>query len=250
MTFNDVNLAAKATAIEPRTGQSPWADYEYGRGYAVLTLPFDSGHLLGLRVFPENDFAPYVSVWHRSPSGDWAIYVDGPSLETACPRYWEPATQAVAFASIDVRWTGANDLRVEMDTPTLEWTFSMHAPPLLRLLNTVNAHLPLWTWKFALFLRLREWIARSYLNYGDIELSFTTASGHDTVLLARENYLIHSATARIDGDDLGSLVHLDENPTMGDVPLPTAPSFVLGEAYARIVDQTEYQQTKERVRER
>jgi hypothetical protein len=246
----DVNLAAKAQSLEPRTGQSPWDDYEYGRGYAVLTLPFDSGHLLGLRVFPENNFAPYVSVWHRSPDGDWEIYVDGPFLETACPRYWEPATQTVDFASIDVRWTGANDLRVEMDEPKLEWTLTMGAPPLLRVLNTVNSRLPLWTWKLPVLLRLREWIARHYLDYGDIALSFTTASGHDAVLLARENYVVHSSTARLDGDDLGELVHLDENPTVGEVPLPTAPSFVFGQAHARIVDQTEFQQTMEMVRER
>jgi hypothetical protein len=245
-----MNLAEKAQSIEPRTGHSPWDNYEYGRGYAVLALPFDSGHLLGLRVFPENDFAPYVSVWHRPPDEDWEIYVDGPFLETACPRYWEPATRKVGFASIDVRWTGANDLRVEMDKPELEWTLSMRAPPLLRLLNTVNARLPLWTWKIRLFLRLREWVARYYLNYGDIALSFTTASGQDAVLLASENYFIHSSVARLDGDDLGEPVHLDENPTVGEVLLPTAPSFVIGQAHAMIVDQTEYQRTKRRARER
>lgn len=57
-----VNLAARARAIAPRAERSPWDGYEYARGYGVLNLPFDSGHLLGLRVFPENDFAPYVSV--------------------------------------------------------------------------------------------------------------------------------------------------------------------------------------------
>lgn len=244
-----MNLAAKARSIEPRRGHSPWDDHEFGRGYAVLTLPFDSGHLLGLRVFPQNDFAPYVSVWHRPPDRTWAIYVDGPSLDTACPRYWEPATRTVGFASIDVRWTGPTDLRVAMDEPHLEWTLSMGAPPLLRLANTVNSRLPLWTWKRPSLLRLREWMARYYLDYGDIALAFTTASGHETVLVARENYVIHASMAHLDGDDLGEPVTLEETPTVGEVPLPTAPSFVLGEAHAKIVDRTEYRRTKERARE-
>lgn len=245
-----MNLAAKAGSIEPRTGPSPWEGYEYGRGYAVLSLPFDSGHLLGLRVIPDNDFAPYVSIWHRSPGKDWAIYVDGPLLETACPRYWKPATRTVGFASIDVRWTGANDLRVAMDTPSLEWALSMRAPPLLRLVNAINARLPLWTWNTSTLLRLRELVARYYLNYGDIALSFKTPSDHNVVLLAQENYFIHSSTARYDGDDLGDPVHLHENPTMGEVPLPTAPSFVLGQVHAKIIDQTEYQRTKELAHQR
>lgn len=80
-----MDLAEKVGAIEPRTGRSAWNGHEYGRGYGVLNIPFDSGHMLGLRVFPENDFAPFDSVWHRPPDGDWAISVDGPSLETACP---------------------------------------------------------------------------------------------------------------------------------------------------------------------
>lgn len=243
-----MNLAAKAQSIEPRTGRSPWEGHEYGRGYAVLNLPFDSEHLLGLRVFPENDFAPYVSVWHRPPGEDWAIYVDGPSLETACPRYWEPATQAVAFASIDVSWTGPSDLCVEMDEPALEWTLSMGAPPLLRWLNAVETALPRWTWRVDRLVRFREWVARRYLGYGDIELSFSTASGHDTVLLGRENYRIDASTARLDGQSLGEPVVLDDNPTIGDVPLPRAPSFVFGEAHTTILDQEEYRRTKEQVR--
>ena len=244
-----MNLAAKARAIEPRTGRSPWDGHEFGRGYAVLSLPLDSGHLLGLRVFPQNDFAPYVSVWHRPPGDGWAIYVDGPSLETACPRYWGPATRSTALASIEVDWTGPNDLRVSMAGPELEWTLSMGASPPLRSLNAVDSALPRWTWRVAPLLRFREWVAQHVLGYGDIRLSFTSASGHEMVLLARENYRVESSSARLDGRHLGQPVTLEENPTVGDVPLPTAPSFVFAEAHAPIVDRAEYRRTKEQLLE-
>src|SRR5262245_16681413 len=45
----------------------PWPNHEYVRGWGVFGLPFDSGHYLALRVFPENAFAPYRTVWHRVP---------------------------------------------------------------------------------------------------------------------------------------------------------------------------------------
>jgi hypothetical protein len=32
--------------------------------------------VLALRVFPDNDFAPYRTIWHRDPGGRWAIYAD------------------------------------------------------------------------------------------------------------------------------------------------------------------------------
>lgn len=243
-----MNLAAKARAIEPRTGESPWSGHEYGRGYGVLVCPFDSGHLLGLRVFPENDFAPYVSFWHRAPGEDWAIYVDGPSLDTACPRYWGPATGTTALAEIDVNWTGRRELRVTMDEPALDWRLSMAAPPIMRGLNTLEAALPRWTWRVGTLRRLREWVARRYHGYGDIELAFTSASGHEVVLLARENYRVDASTARLDGQSLGEPVTLDRNPTVGGVALPAAPSFAFGEAQARIDDPDEYRRTRARVR--
>ncbi len=40
-------------------------------GYAVLGLPFRSGHLLALRRFPASSVGPaYTSVWHRDPYGN------------------------------------------------------------------------------------------------------------------------------------------------------------------------------------
>src|SRR5689334_16071506 len=44
-------------------------------GYAVMGLPFRSGHVLALRRFPASSIGPgYTSVWHRDPRGDWTFY--------------------------------------------------------------------------------------------------------------------------------------------------------------------------------
>ena len=245
-----MNLATKATAIESRIDTSPWPDHEHVRGYAVLELPFSSGHLLGLRVWPQSDFAPWASVWHRTPEGEWSMFNDGPSLRTTCPRYWNPVLRRAELADIDVTWTGSNELRVEMDEPRLEWTLSMTAPPLLRGLNAVSVALPLRSWKPAPLLRLREWMAKRFLGMGDITLSFTSPTGHEAVIMPEEIFFVDTAEATLEGRSLGEPVRLERNPTIGGVPTPARPIFTLGQAHMRITDPEEYRQAREHVRER
>lgn len=241
-----MNLASKADAIEPGTARSPWPDHEHVLGYGALELPFSSGHLLGLRVWPRSDFTPWVSVWHRTPDGDWSIYSDGPSVETTCPRYWGPALERAALADVDLTWTGPNELHVAMDEPSLDWTMSMRAPPLLRALNATNASLPLWSWRPAPLLWLREQVSKHLLGMGDVRLSFTSASGHDATIMPQEIYYVDESAAVLDGLDLGEPVALEENPTIGGVPTPARPVFVFGQAHMRILDEAEYRRARER----
>lgn len=241
-----MNLASKANAIESGTGTSPWPDHEHVLGYAALELPFSSGHLLGLRVWPRTDFAPWASVWHRTPGGEWSIFNDGPSVETTCPRYWKPTLERAELASVDVCWTGPNELRIEMDEPELEWTMSMNAPPFLRALNAVNASLPLWTWRPAPLLRMREWTSKRLLGMGEIRLSFTSASGHEATIMPQEIFFVDDSMATFEGNDLGESVRLDTNPTIGGVPTPARPVFVFGQAHMRIADREEYHRARER----
>lgn len=242
------SLARKAAAIESRVEESPWPDHEYVRGYGAFVMPFSTGHLLALRVVPQNPFGSYVSVWHRPPDGEWSMFVDGPSIDTACPRYWGPATERARFSNIDVTWTGPNELRVDADELRLEWTMSMSASPLVRAVNALNSALPLWTWKHHPLVRAREWVAGRVLDVGEIRFSFTTPSGHDTVLRPAAEYVIHESEALLDGRTLGEPVRLEENPTIGGVPLPTRPSFVFAEAHMEVVDPDEYERSRERVR--
>lgn len=68
----------------------------------------------------------------------------------------------------------------------------MTAPLPLRVLNALSAALPLWTWKPALLLRVREWVAKWLLAMGDLRFSFVTPSGHNNVGLGK----CHGASQR------------------------------------------------------
>lgn len=243
-----MDLARELQHIEPYVRPSPWQHYEHYRGYAVMVLPFSSGHLLGLRVFPENDFAPYKSVWHRTPEGVWSIYNDGPSLKTTCPRWWGPSLQYMDLTRIECTWTGPNELRVEMEQPKLVWTMSMTTSPILRVFNTVSTALPLWTWKPAPLLRIREWMAKWLLGMGDLRFSFVTPSGHNALMILDRTYIVESSMATLQSCNLGHPIRLSKYPVIGSVPLPTRPSFVIGQAQARIKDPEEYQRTRRSIR--
>lgn len=244
-----MDLSSRVNKIESRIGTSPWADHEYVRGYSVMVLPFSSGDLLGLRVWPQSDFGSYVSVWHRSADGDWSIYSDGRSLETTCSRYWNPAIQHASLTNIDVTWTGPNELRVEMEEPPLVWTMTISAPLFLKGLNAVSSKLPLWSWKLGLSRWGREWMAKRLLDMGDLRLSFTMPSGQDTVIMPEEVFFIEDSDAELDSRSLGDPVRLETNPTIGGVPLPTRPTFVLGQAHMQTTDPVEYRRTREQAQQ-
>jgi hypothetical protein len=214
------------------------------RGWGVFGLPFDSGHVLALRVFPENDFAPYRTVWHRSPGGEWSIYVDGPRLDTACPRYYGASCIRTDFAHISLTWTGPSELRVSMDAPRLDWTLSATDGPLLRAMNALSAPLPLWTWQSAALVRARELLAEHALGLGAIRLSGRTPSGHEGILMPRRMYLIKRSTAWLDGVNVGRPTTVRPVPRIGDVTLPGRGVLAIGQAAWAILDPAEYARTR------
>jgi hypothetical protein len=224
-----LDLARTLTDLPARVGTPPWPGHEYVKGWGVFGLPFDSGHVLALRVFPENDFSPYQTIWHRDPEGRWSIYVDGDRLDTACPRYYGPACAYVGHARITVEWTGPSSLHVTMDEPSLSWTLTAHQTRVLRVLNATSPRLPLWTWRSTRLVHVRERIARRVLGLGDIQMSGTMPSGHTGILMPGRMYFIDDSSATLDGTDLGRPQRVHPNPQIGEVPLPARGVLAIGQ---------------------
>ena len=238
-----VSLHAQLTDLPAVRGHAAWPGHEYVKGWGVFGLPFDSGHVLALRVFPENDFGPYRTVWHRDPAGRWSIYVDGPRLDTACPRYYGPACHYTGYARIGLTWDGPATLRVAMDSPALDWTLTAASTRPLRLLNTVSAAMPLATWRPRSLIRAREHLA-STLGMGQLKLTGTMPSGHTGMLMPQRMYYIDTSHATLDGADLGHPAHLPACPTIGEVTLPARGVLATGQAMWEILDPAEYERTR------
>ena len=238
-----MNLRAELEHMPSSVEPSPWRGHEHVRGYGVFGLPLSSGHVLALRVFPVNDFAPYVTVWHRTPDGTWSIYYDAPRPDVACPRYYGPAARHVVPSAIALEWRSASELRIRVEEPRLDWTVWMREPRLLRAVNAVGGRLPLWTWRAAPLLRARERMAQQ-LGMGAVKLAGRMPSGHSGVLMPQRLYFVERARAAMAGVDLGAPVRLRANPTIGGVPLPARGIFAVGQAHWEILDEAEYHRTR------
>jgi hypothetical protein len=239
-----LDLASTLSQLPPRRGQAPWPDHEYVRGWGVFGLPLDSGHVLALRVFPDNDFSPYRTLWHRTPKGEWSIYVDGPRLDTACPRYYAAACAYTGFARISIEWSGPASLQVTMDRPKLQWSLTAYDTPVLRALNAVSPRLPLWTWRRRTLLRGREILAKHVLGMGDLEMSGRMPSGHVGTLMPARMYFIDQASAVLEDQDLGRPAAVSPNPRIGEVALPARGVLAIGQAMWEILDPEEYARTR------
>lgn len=240
-----LDLRTELSQREERREGAGRPGHEYVRGWGVFGLPFDSGHVLALRVFPENDFAPYRTIWHRDPEGRWSIYVDGPRMDTACPRYYGPACTHTAHARVSIDWTGPTSFRVLLDTPALDWTVTAEEGGTLRAVNSISRRLPDWTWRPRPLLRARELLARHVLGMGDIRLSGAMPSGHEGVLMPQRMYSIPSSSAHLNGQDLGRPTHLDACPRIGDVTMPARGVLAVGQAIWEIRDVEEYERLRE-----
>ena len=236
-------MSSQLSDLPEVRGHAPWPNHEYVKGWGVFGLPFDSGHVLGLRVFPENDFGSYKSLWHRPPSGGWSIHVDGARLDTACPRYFGAACDYTGFAKIALNWTGPSTLRVTVDTPSLDWTLTASSTALLDLFNALSATLPICTWKPRYLVRARELMGTA-LGMGRMQLSGMMPSGHAGIFMPKRMYFIESSRAVLDGVDLGRPAHLPDNPSIGGVRLPARGVLVIGQGAWKIRDHVEYDRTR------
>ena len=238
-----LDLASTLSHLPERRGRAAWPGHEHVKGWGVMGLPFDSGHVLALRVFPENDFAPYRTVWHRDPQGSWAIYVDGPRLDTACPRYYGPACAHTGHARIALAWEGPATVRVTMDRPALDWTLTAGSSRLLDTVNAVGGSLPLATWRPRPLVRARELLARG-LGMGSLQLSGVMPSGHLGTLMPRRMFFVVDSRGSFDGLDLGRPVRLPTNPTIGATALPARGVLAIGGAMWRIRDAAEFERAQ------
>ncbi|MCE5288428.1 MAG: hypothetical protein LLG14_04220 [Nocardiaceae bacterium] len=228
----------RVAAITPGVGEPPWPGYEYVRGWGVFGLPFDSGHVLALRVFPQNSFGPYVTVWHRDPSGSWTIFVDNPHVEAACPRYYGQACDRVEEADIALNWQDGT-LTVTSTSAQLNWTVTPQVTAFLRAMNAVAPRMPLWTWRTKSLRRARELVAKR-LGMGELEMAGVMPSGHYGILMPERMYLIDESSATLDGVDLGKPTKVAHNPTIGGVALPARGIMAIGQAAWEIRDQAEF----------
>ena len=130
-----------AEALEDTPGHLD-AQRERFRGYGVMGLPFESGHVLGLRRFPVSSIGlGYTSIWHRSPDGRWSFW-STTAPEVSCARYTGEISDDTRQAAIRLAWPEPYRLTIAADNPSFSWEVTFAATPASRVLSALAQRLP------------------------------------------------------------------------------------------------------------
>jgi hypothetical protein len=199
-------------------------------GYAVIGLPFRSGHVLALRRFPVSSLGPgYTSVWHRSPDGNWTFY-STVSPEQGCARYFGSEIQRNIVTRIDIVWTDPSQFRVFI-RDALRWEVTLSESPLSRLMNAAARLVPERLWQTRMILKMMGHAARFVLGTGKMNLAGRTPNGHEFVANPQRMWLIDSSRALVNGTDAGPVGALSQQASLNEFLIPQRGVFAVARAF-------------------
>ena len=218
-----------ATELEERSNlfADPWERFQ---GYGVMGLPFSSGHVLAYRRMTASSIGPaYSSVWHRDPSGEWTMYVDG-DPELSCPRYFGRAMDRVVVGGIEVSWEGPMHLSIRVPEGRIQCGMRMSSDFMTQALRRVLWTVPERIWKWGGVLPAAGHIAGRTLGIGRVALSGRTPNGQRFMMVPRAVFRIEAAAAVLEDRDLGPVGPQEVQARLGDFWIPNGGIFATGAA--------------------
>ena len=223
--------------IETVAALSEGGEDERFFGYAVIGLPFDSGHVLALRRFPASSIGPsYTSVWHRDPEGRWTFHQDAPP-ELACSRYYGNEIEETTLQPIDIKWDSPSDFTVRFKgRRSLEWRVTIRSTLATRLMNTAGGLMPRSLWRSPTALSLMGVAAHVGLGTGNLRLTGRLPNGQTYIANPSTFWLVDESRAVIDGVDLGRPGPLPEQGRVGEFLMPQRGIFAVTSAYIESFD--------------
>ncbi len=220
-----------AQGIEQYVPLPPGAEERFA-GYAVIGLPFRSGHVLSLRRFPASSVGPgYTSVWHRNPMGRWTFY-STVAPEQGCSRYFGGAVETDVVAPIHIEWLGPGQFLVTIKG-AVTWTVTLCKTTASSILNAAARLLPESWWRMPWVLALMGTTARLVLGTGRINLTGRTPNGQEFVANPRQVWLVKSSEAIVGGVRTGPAGPLAAQARLRDFLIPQRGVFAVVRAFLR-----------------
>jgi hypothetical protein len=224
VTPRDAARRAERTAALP-AGPGDWFS-----GYALLGVPFASGHVLAFRRVVASAIGPgYVSVWHRAPAGGWTFYATvRPDL--ACARYFGAAVDCNVLADIEIGWPEPDELRVSVAN-TLDWRVRLSSPLMARVFSPLADAVSDVAYPSPTLLRGLGWFADVALGTGRVTFVGRTPNTQRFLLIPRRVWLVAMSTASWLGQDLGPIAPLPVQASLADLRIPQRGLFVVGRTW-------------------
>ena len=207
-------------------------------GYGLMGQPFTSGHILGLRRFVATSIGPgYKSVWHRNPEGEWTFYQDAPPL-LACPRYFgNELHRTIQVGEINIVWSNPWEFRVSINgNHQLDWRTSLRPTPATRLMNSMGSLMPNPMWRNPVVLKVMGGFASLLLGAGHLGLTGNVPNGQGFLANPRQIWTVVTSSARIEGEDVGTIGPLQVQSRLGDFWIPQRGIFAIGNTFFDVYD--------------
>ena len=219
-----------ARAVEDRPVLPP-GDGERVSGYGVMGLPFESGHVLGLRRWTASSVGDrFTSIWHRDPAGRWTFY-ESAACDIACSRYFGADVARFREGPIDLDWEAPDRLRVRTGDGAVDWTVELGATASTKMMSAVGSLLPMAAWRSAHVLRALGAMAGRMLGVGKVQLTGTTSNDQHFDANPLRIWYVSGSHAVVEKEDLGAPGPLQEQARMADFYFPQRGMFAVGRVF-------------------
>jgi hypothetical protein len=230
--MNPRSLAEEMEA-DPRL---PAGAGERFRGYGVIGLPFDSGHVLAFRRISASSLGPaYTTVWHRDPAGCWTFFTDV-DPELSCPRFFSAALTKVVPGEVGLSWDGPFDLSMRVPEAGLQWGVRLSSDLRTGALSAVGRMMPGPLWRADRVLGAAGAVAGRVLGVGKLALSGTSPNGQGFQAASILVWRVAATAAMLDREDLGRIAPLHGQARLGDFWIPNGGLFAFGESRFQDLD--------------
>jgi hypothetical protein len=206
-------------------------------GYAVIGLPFRSGHVLALRRFPVSSLGPgYTSIWHRDPAEKWTFYSSA-APEQSCSRYFGSQVEENVHSQVRIEWVGPNEFRVVAEgSRPLTWEIKVTQTVATRPMNAAARLIPEAWWQKRFMLRVMGFAARFLLGTGKLNLAGRTPNGQEFIANPQQFWLVQSSRAVLNGMDIGPVGALPTQARLNDFLIPQRGIFAIARAFLEKTD--------------
>lgn len=201
---------------------------------------FDSGHCVWVFNWERTptSIGSYSDVWVITPDGDRLLYADPPEAGPFVEKYHDfDRTNGATIA-----WDRLDDSAVELrldgeDDTSLELRVELGSSPATRFLNTVSALTPSPVLRTSIGQAISNLSLASVMDVNGLKVAGTTETGEPYRFEADRMRVVETASAALNGTELGEFGPPDRPIEFGDVKTPDDPFFAVADVYLRPPDE-------------
>lgn len=197
---------------------------------------FDSGHCFWLLKWDRTptSLGSYSDVFIITPDGDRLLYADPPEAVPFVEKYHDFDRTNGAT----ITWHRIDDDGVEVhvdgdDDTTLKFRAELGPSPATRLLNAISTLTPSSVLRTSVGQTISNLSLASLMNVNGLKVAGSTETQEPYRFEADRIQVVETASATLNGDDLGAFRPPDRQIEFGDVKTPDDPFFADADVYLR-----------------